>query len=754
MHHDENAEPPLAHSPPEEGLPGDPYARHIAKVREGATARAKEIWEYATNISTDFIASVETAAAYHDLGKLDPEIQKVLHAGRGGKLKWDHIDAGVAHLSRHDDWMAAWLVRGHHAPGLPAKRAHFTLKTDRRLRGRRREDERDPDQHSVQIERTDAMLATYLSEHMAVADTVESGSRRPMHGLSMRLALSCLVDADHADAAFFDKKISFGKAPDPRWNERLESLVRYVQSLGTGRTTDEKERNRRRSKFFDACLHSRINAPMAACEAPVGFGKTTAVTAYLIRRARNEGLRRLIIVAPFTNILTQNAHVLRKALVLEGEDPDEVIVEHHHRADFSDQNARSLAVLWRAPIVLTTAVSFFETLAACDPGTLRKLHALPGSAIFLDEAHAALPMELWPQNWNWLCELADTWGCRFVFASGSLVRFWEDHGVVKDTRELPELLPSRQSDDAHAAERSRIRFETLGDGRVQNVEDLICRIQEAPGPRLAILSTVKNAAIVAKKMRDCGFDVMHLSTALTPDDREKILERVFERLQCADMRNWTLVATSCVEAGVDFSFRTAFRERFSAPSLIQVSGRVNRNGEYNQDCGSVVYDFALEGEGITQHPAVTVSSDVVRHLMSRNAFNLKPPSELVTFAIQEELKLAGGLGGDLLIKAESEKDYPLVKELGRVIRTDSRFVVIHPQLKIKLAIGVPVKFRELLSGSVQLWSNKIEKLGLRPLGGFSDVYEWTDDYDPDFLGYMDAVLRDETFLRNNDAWII
>jgi len=101
-------------------------------------------------------------------------------------------------------------------------------------------------------------------------------------------------------------------------------------------------------------------------------------------------LRRLIVVAPYTNILTQTAERLRRALVLPDERADEVVVEHHHRADFSDRANRELAVLWHAPIVLTTAVSFFETLAGCDPASLRKLHALPGSAVFLDEATSAL----------------------------------------------------------------------------------------------------------------------------------------------------------------------------------------------------------------------------------------------------------------------------------------------------------------------------------------------------------------------------
>lgn len=67
------------------------------------------------------------------------------------------------------------------------------------------------------------------------------------------------------------------------------------------------------------------------------------------------------------------------------------MAELHHRADFEDNDLRYLTALWRAPIIVTTAVGFYETLASNKPAALRRLHELPGSAIFVDEAHAALP---------------------------------------------------------------------------------------------------------------------------------------------------------------------------------------------------------------------------------------------------------------------------------------------------------------------------------------------------------------------------
>lgn len=752
-----NDQEPLAHSPPQDGMQGDLYARHVEAVRRGALERAEAMLRHATNPPPGLLKAIETAGMFHDLGKLDPNIQAVFRQSRVKKLKWDHIDAGVAHLSAEQDWMAAWLVRAHHAPGLPQKREHFTEETDRRLRGRRR-DEDTKERHGEQIAHTDLMIKKYLKEHEAAVGLHDVERRRPIHGLTMRLALSCLVDADHTDTAFFDNNgRDLPAAPKPRWSERLNALCEYVQSLPIGESDAERIRNQRRSEFFEACLRSLIQDPIVACEGPVGLGKTTAVAAYLIRRARDEKLRRLIIVAPFTNILTQTAKRLREALVLPDEQPDQVVVEHHHRADFAHRDDRELAVLWQAPIVLTTAVSFFETLAACGPAMLRKFHAVPGSAIFLDEAHAALPTKLWPQNWKWVRELADNWGCRFVFASGSLVRFWEHQDIIDQPIKLPELLPTDQATEVMQDERHRVKFAEAAGGRVLTVHELIGLVRDEPGPRLVILNTVQNAAVVADAMRKSGLDVLHLSTALTPYDREIILKRIERRLQFRDFRDWTLVATSCVEAGVDLSFRSAFRERFATASAIQVGGRVNRHGEHNEYGGGKVYDFGLADEGITQHPAANVSAGVLQRFIGMDMLNSANPADVVTQAMRQELRDCGGLPSDLLLKAESEQNYPKVKELGRVIDADTRFVVIDPHLKEALKRHMPVDFKTLLQGSVQIWANKIHKLALEPLTSHrsfsSDIYLWNYDYDPDFLGYMKSVLKLEEFISAGGAVI-
>jgi CRISPR-associated endonuclease/helicase Cas3 len=764
----------VAHSPPHDHpdrLP-QPYRCHVAAVREGVQRRVEAMLTYAPTVPADLLTSTISAAVFHDLGKLDDDNQAPLSKSRSGKLLWDHVDAGVAHLLGCGDDVAAWLVRAHHSPGLPCYSLEDAL--PHRLRGKRKRDLAEGE-HDTLIARVDARLPEYLAEHERACGPhpVCSAKDRPIHGLSMRLALSCLVDADHTDSAAYDEGIPTPMPGDDRvetrWAERLAQLERVVaRKAQQAEANGLGDRARDRTEFFRHCLESPVDEPLVRCEGPVGIGKTLAITANLLRYAEGKNdrprLRHIVIVAPYTNIITQTVKELRTALVLPGENPEEVVAEHHHRADFSCRESRMLATLWRAPIIVTTAVQFFETLASNEPSRLRKLHELPGSAVFLDEAHAALPVHLWPQNWKWVKALAEKWGCRFVFASGSLARFWEIERIVVDPMELPDLVIATNEGRAlterlHEREGERVRYGSIQRGL--SIDELCGRVRTSNGPRLVILNTVQTAALVAKRMREAGDDVLHLSTALCPRDRERILQDVQARLEVEQatwrsgapeeeirgLRNWILVATSCVEAGVDLSFQTAFRERATAASVIQIGGRVNRHRDRSD---SIVYDFTLSMEkGVTSNPGLKHAIDVLSWMIKRDALNREKPADVVTAAIEHELDELVTFA-ETLTEAERDRDYPLVATDGRVIDDDTVVVVVDPELRDRLSSAKErVSSTELLRLSVQLRRRKVRDLGLESLRGLQEIYFWSGVYDPEFLGVMEDFFRtDEAFTRD------
>ncbi|MBE0449002.1 MAG: DEAD/DEAH box helicase family protein [Actinobacteria bacterium] len=555
----------------------------------------------------------------------------------------------------------------------------------------------------------------------------------------LRFTLSCLVDADHTDTArHYGNTIPDDEMP-LNVEQRLAALDRYVSGL-VADNDDSKERNSLRQQVYDAC---RTAPPakngLVACDSPVGTGKTTAVMAHLLNVAKQKGLRRVFVVLPFTNIIDQSVEVYRKALVLSEEDPEKVIAAHHHKAEFEEEANRAFSFLWNAPVTVTTAVQFFETLASNHPATLRKLHQLAGSAIFIDEAHAALPAHLWPQAWKWLQELVKDWGCYIVMASGSLTRFWELEEFSSPTMQLPELVASSVRASTMDAEQKRIIYRMKDEPLT--LKELCEWIAELPGPRLIILNTVQSAAAVAREMaKRYGRDrVEHLSTALAPVHRKAIIDRIKKRLKDKNDTDWTLVATSCVEAGIDFSFKSAAREQCGLVSTIQTSGRVNRSGEFGT---SKLWIFRIKTSDILkEHPAFKTSARILADLYREQ----KVSSDCCKEAMRREIRdLNQGLcENNPIIDAETARKFPEVEEKFKVIASNTISVLVDEKLRQRLEDSKRrkgVRPQELQQKTVAIYSWKAFQYGVMLLQGAGDLHYWTLEYD-DFLGYMAGVLK-------------
>jgi len=728
-----NSNEPLAHSARKD-VAAQSYKAHIERVTQIATGNAQRAAKYLQGDREFFIESVRVAALNHDLGKLDEENQRVLLNSSRDRLVVFHEDAGTARLLELKRFESSLLAFSHHR-GLPSIAHEARDGQEMFLRDRR------------VAARTNEKLRDYCAQHDEIIGQTVSSLPSPKFvwsGLTRRIALSCLVDGDHTDTAEHYGNEKPNDPPPLKAQERLAALDNYVKNLASD---DEREllRNKIRGEIYLACRNARTNEGMLACDSPVGAGKTTAIMAHLLNTAAAKDLRRVFVVLPYTNIIKQSVNTYRKALTLPGEIPAEVVAEHHHQADFESREFRHLAQLWNSPVIVTTAVQFFETLGSCRPSRLRKLHELAGSAILIDEAHAAIPAWLWPQMLSWLRELVKDWGCHIVFASGSLVRFWELEDFTQSPASLPELVSEEIRASALSFETKRVTYRTYEE--LLNLESLVDFVLEKPGPRLLILNTVQSAAVVANeiKKRAGGQAVYHLSTALCPADRDAVVEKIKERLKNTADKTWTLVATSCVEAGMDFSFRTAFRESCGLVNLIQIGGRVNRSAEPQYEAAEV-WDFRVLDPKMTLHPAFETSRAILDEMFRENKVDALFATEAMRREIRRET--VQNESEELQIK-ERKRDYPKVAELCRVIASDTRTVIVDPHVVEAIENRQPIARNDLMRGSVQIWAKKLDKLStIRPICGKEELLAWTGKYDPDFLGYMSGVLDNGDFLSN------
>jgi CRISPR-associated endonuclease/helicase Cas3 len=564
-------------------IPAQEYSTHINNVISLAHKHVKTISRYINKDKLLFSQAVEKAAAFHDLGKLCKDNQKVLSGQEQSKsLPINHVDPGVAYLlnEQHLSTIATAAILAHHI-GFP----DFSTEMNKGEMIFR-----DPSV-ALTIDSELLFLERIHNSLVAINFEYESEDIRSDRSVFFRMVLSCVVDADHTDTAINYRKYPKDENEIPlRAAERLSQLDKYVEGLKQHAADDA--RNSLRNEMYHVCRDAKIDSNISSCDSPVGSGKTTAIMAHLLAQAEKRELRRIFVVLPFTNIIKQSVDIYRDALTLPGEYSSDVVAEIHHRADFESEEARHLTALWRAPIIVTIAVAFFETLASNSTATLRHLHELPGSASFIDESHAALPASLLPLAWQWIKIYASEWSCYWVLASGSLNRFWTIPEITGSNHSIhvPEIVDDNLRSRLSVYENSGISYRH--DLNTKSTAELANWITQFPGPRLIIMNTVQSAAVLADYIATHfgRIYVEHLSTALTARDRETILKRVISRLKDKEDGDWTFVATSCVEAGVNLSFKSGFRELGSLVSLLQTAGRVNRDGNLSiLKCGPFAY---------------------------------------------------------------------------------------------------------------------------------------------------------------------
>ncbi len=182
------------------------------------------------------------------------------------------------------------------------------------------------------------------------------------------------------------------------------------------------------------------------------------------------------------------------------------------------------------------------------------------------------------------------------------------------------------------------------------------------------------------------------------------MERILLRLESQEDRDWTLVATSCVEAGVNISFRNGFREVASLTSLLQTAGRIDRAGSYKV---SEVWSFCLiEYRELKSNPQVKNSAAVLRRYLTDGQV-INPA--LTTDAIEKEITLyCINSMSDQLIEREGERDFIFVDDNFRVIESDTKLAVVDEHTAKAVATG-SFSWRELQKNSLQISKYKLDK---------------------------------------------
>ncbi len=423
--------------------------------------------------------------------------------------------------------------------------------------------------------------------------------------LFSRFLFSALVDADWSDAAQHDDEgyLDGSVALDAeKALSKLLALRREKQQISKSASS----LNELRDALFDTCLQAGEEEPgLFTLTAPTGLGKTLSLLAFALKQCVVYGKKRVILVLPYLSILEQNAKDYLRVI------PE--LIQIHSRAVTSEAD-RALTERWDAPCILTTNVGFFEPLFSNQAGDCRHLHQIADSVIVLDEAQT-LPGHLLESTLKTVNALCGTYRCTVVFSTATQPSYNYIQGLDWNPREIvfeKNIYFDRTRRVKWNWELSGTSFEELAD--VMMLKKQCC----------TIVNMKRHARTLCKRLTDRLQDgsVFYITTDLCPAHRERVLEEVRRRLDL-DLP-CRLVATQCIEAGVDLDFPVLYRALAPLDSIIQAAGRCNRGGDSPKGEMTV---FLPEDE---EYPSedYALGAMMVKNLLARHEIDCSNPSHM------------------------------------------------------------------------------------------------------------------------------
>lgn len=478
--------------------------------------------------------------------------------------------------------------------------------------------------------------------------------------LLVRFLLSALADADYSASAEHFQPDYLKTHTGPTFNpeDALEHLLQ-IRAEKQKLSTSSPALNLLRNQLFEDCLRAAELPPgLYTLTAPTGLGKTLSLFAFAAKHCiKYRQMRRVILILPYLAIMEQNVRDYRRVL------PE--LLESHSAANL-DERARLLAERWDSPCIVTMNVGFFEPLFSARPTDCRHLHQLANSVIVLDEAQS-LPPDLLDATLRTVNLLCKQYGCTVVFSTATQPSFQYLSGLQWKPKEIvpnPERLfqaTRRVTYDWRIEEQIPYR---------QIAEELISYRQGC-----VIINLRAHAEKLFRIMEEIlseaeAESIFYLTSDLCGAHRTEVLDVIKERL--TERKLCYLIASQCIEAGVDLDFPVIYRALAPLESIIQAAGRCNRNGD--SDDGRVIV-FLPEEERLYPPGAYYQRASLcVKTLASRHPIdcsNLKHIEEYY-----EILYSNGERDKEKMKRALEDRDYQKVQEAYKLIESKGVQVIV------------------------------------------------------------------------------
>lgn len=420
-------------------------------------------------------------------------------------------------------------------------------------------------------------------------------------GMVARFLLSCLLDADRQDSADCENEIIKYSRLNKSYvsfdtlSKRLED---YLAPLQQEKKTSEKELsklsqeekerivreekvNKARRKVSNAAYNASFRKRgIYTLTAKTGLGKSFALLRFGVNHAKKHNMDRIIVVAPFTTIIDQNAEIAKAVLTRNSK--ERIVIEHHYNIEQEKQTWKEklLTENWDAPVIYTTLVQFLDTVASYHTRNTRRMHQLANAVIIFDEIQS-IPVQcihLFANSLNFLHEYCKSTVVLCTATQPLLHKINKEFGSLHLSRKH-EII-SYSSEDLEDLSRIKIINKTKASGwTIDDLMHFVLNERCLEKSCLVIVNKKKTARdlfVALKSLAKSKNDVFHLSTFMDPFHRKDVLNRI--KGLYLEHKPTICISTQLVEAGVDLDFDTVIRSIAGLPSILQAAGRCNRHG--------------------------------------------------------------------------------------------------------------------------------------------------------------------------------
>ena len=636
------------------------YAK--SKLASGKQPTVKEHLEKVSILASQFGEALsmkkeaELAGLFHDFGKYSEQFQGVL---TGTVHHIDHALPGAVFLKRCWGNNTTLSRRGKHiveaiAGHHDGLRNCLFIEPENPVPGKNASMHNNEEYLSAQKallqDFPKLKLPIIPEQHIPAKDKIASM-------LYTRMLFSCLVDADYSVSASDENEDYLENSTNENFDPK--ELLTRLNDYRDGIREKSKANgmlNGIRNAFYDQCGNAgqENGEGLFTLTGPTGVGKTLALMHFSLRHCLQWNKKRIIIVLPFLSLTEQT--------VKEYSNITDAILEDTSQVQWTDA-AKEYSARWSAPIIVTTSVKFFESLFCDQPTDCRKLHHIANSVILFDEAQS-LPNEVLGCTLKTVDELCRRYHVTMVFSTATQPDFhsifseWQPKEIYPDNASIFQQLK-------RVNVTWRIKGETPLSSIAQEMSDnkSVC----------AIVNLRKHAKeLFESLLASCPEDeCFFLTTDLCPAHRSDQIQTIKQRLKAG--LPCRVVATQCIEAGVDLDFDVMYRALAPLEAIIQAAGRCNRNGRIPDGGEVIVFVPASGGRLYPGNWYAQGASIVAQMFAEKGNIDINDP---VTVQAYYRLLFKNQCDKRALIEAINERNYVDTRKEYRLIESKGVQIIV------------------------------------------------------------------------------